>query len=283
MHTRKRANENTLDLPTESERLSALWKEAATADAAPTSESIAMTSSDLEQVVADAAKRAFETPSLAPVAFTALPERALTTRALVAAATLLGVAILGGSYALARPRPQTSPSTAAITTSAALQEAVATAERPAPVASTQPDETAETSEGSPSLPAALAIAATETEERTRAPVARRTRPTLPAPAAPSAPDAPAAPVEALPLAPTRADVAAAMAAVAPAVQECAGAAHGLAEVHVVVAGSGRVSSALVTGTFTGTPTGSCIARAMRTGSFPAFAGPSFTFVYPIQL
>jgi len=67
--------------------------------------------------------------------------------------------------------------------------------------------------------------------------------------------------------------------VAPQVYACYGDDHGLAEVTVIVAGSGRVTTCTVSGRFAGTPVGSCIARAVRSARFPAFSQERFTVNY----
>jgi predicted Zn finger-like uncharacterized protein len=56
---------------------------------------------------------------------------------------------------------------------------------------------------------------------------------------------------------------------------------GMAMVNVVIGKSGRVSSATVSGKFAGTPTGSCVERAVKSASFPPSDG--FTTPYPFQL
>ncbi len=56
---------------------------------------------------------------------------------------------------------------------------------------------------------------------------------------------------------------------------------GMAMVNIVIGKSGRVSSASVTGKFAGTPTGSCVEKAVKTASFPASDGLSTP--YPFQL
>ena len=56
---------------------------------------------------------------------------------------------------------------------------------------------------------------------------------------------------------------------------------GLAMVNIVIAASGRVSSAAVTGKFAGTPTGSCVERAVMAARFPCSDG--FATPYPFQL
>lgn len=58
---------------------------------------------------------------------------------------------------------------------------------------------------------------------------------------------------------------------------------GQANVSVSIARSGKVSSATVTGAFDGTPTGSCIERAVKTASFPPFKGATQTITYPFVL
>ena len=58
---------------------------------------------------------------------------------------------------------------------------------------------------------------------------------------------------------------------------------GLAMVSVTIGTSGRVSSARTSGSFAGTPTGSCVEHAVKSASFPAFKGPSQTIQYPFML
>jgi predicted Zn finger-like uncharacterized protein len=56
---------------------------------------------------------------------------------------------------------------------------------------------------------------------------------------------------------------------------------GMAMVNVVIGKSGKVSSATVTGKFAGTPTGSCVEKAVKSASFPPSDG--LTTPYPFQL
>ena len=59
---------------------------------------------------------------------------------------------------------------------------------------------------------------------------------------------------------------------------------GLVWVRVTVSGSsGRVSSASVTGKFSGTPTGKCVARAVKRARFAKFSRSSQSFKYPFRL
>ncbi len=104
-------------------------------------------------------------------------------------------------------------------------------------------------------------------------------PTEPGPARGSrAPEAPA-----LRDAPTEADVVSALDAVREGVVACTPA-HAVAGLRITFAGpSGRVSSAYVDGVFAGTPTGSCIARAVRRARVAPFSEPSFTLSYPYRL
>jgi predicted Zn finger-like uncharacterized protein len=84
--------------------------------------------------------------------------------------------------------------------------------------------------------------------------------------------------------PSRSDVTTAMGRITGAVTACGGGEHGVATVQISVAGpTGHVSNATVGGQFAGTPVGSCIARAVRTASFPHFRNPTFSFTYPFRL
>jgi len=56
---------------------------------------------------------------------------------------------------------------------------------------------------------------------------------------------------------------------------------GTALVNIVIAKSGRVSSARVSGKFAGTPTGACVEAAVKTARFPASDG--FSTPFPFQL
>ncbi len=87
----------------------------------------------------------------------------------------------------------------------------------------------------------------------------------------------------LPSTPDRSTIQAVLAARADAVSACANGAHGLADVDIVISGSGRITTATVNGTFAGTPIGSCIARAVRAATFPPFTQPRFQVTYPYHL
>jgi predicted Zn finger-like uncharacterized protein len=56
---------------------------------------------------------------------------------------------------------------------------------------------------------------------------------------------------------------------------------GMAMVNVVIGKSGKVGSATVSGKFAGTPTGSCVEKAVKSATFPPSDG--FTTPYPFQL
>jgi hypothetical protein len=59
---------------------------------------------------------------------------------------------------------------------------------------------------------------------------------------------------------------------------------GMVNVTVTIKGSGRVSSAQVTGKFAGTPTGTCVAAAVKGASFPRFKGAEMSGIdYPFML
>ncbi|UJR80383.1 hypothetical protein [Sandaracinus amylolyticus] len=117
---------------------------------------------------------------------------------------------------------------------------------------------------------------------TRADDAEETPRSAPRPTVAAAPAA-AEPDEDLPATPDRGAVLAAIQAVEPAVRACAEAEHGVASVRIVVANTGRVTTATVGGQFAGTPVGSCVARAVRTARFPRFASERFEVTYPFQL
>jgi predicted Zn finger-like uncharacterized protein len=74
-----------------------------------------------------------------------------------------------------------------------------------------------------------------------------------------------------------------MNAVKPKIQDCYNQfkVPGMAMVNVVIAKSGKVSSATVTGKFAGTPTGACVEKAVKAASFPPSDG--LTTPYPFQL
>src|SRR5262249_15661269 len=54
---------------------------------------------------------------------------------------------------------------------------------------------------------------------------------------------------------------------------------GMAMVALTIAPSGKVSSANVTGQFAGTPTGECVAKAVKKASFPRFKGAPMPINY----
>jgi predicted Zn finger-like uncharacterized protein len=58
---------------------------------------------------------------------------------------------------------------------------------------------------------------------------------------------------------------------------------GMANVQVTIGKNGHVSSANVSGSFSGTPTGSCVEKAVKGASFPPFKGAAMTFTYPFIL
>ncbi len=116
---------------------------------------------------------------------------------------------------------------------------------------------------------------------TAAPVTSARTATAPEPASPHVAEAePEGPV---PATPDRATIQAVLAARTDAVTACAAGAHGLADVDIVIASSGRITTATVNGTFAGTPVGSCIARAVRGATFPPFSQPRFEVTYPFHL
>ena len=97
------------------------------------------------------------------------------------------------------------------------------------------------------------------------------------------PEAPSPPADDLPEVPDRATIQAVLQGVEASVLACGGGAHGTADVDIVIAGSGRVTTATVNGPFAGTEAGSCIARAVRGARFPPFAQTRFAVTYPFHL
>jgi len=107
-------------------------------------------------------------------------------------------------------------------------------------------------------------------------------PTAGAPAQPE-PETPSIESLTLPTAPTRAQITAGFSAVLPELKRCADGATGGVTAKVTIAGSGQVRYAVVGGDFSGTPAGSCMARALRGASFPQFARTSVKVEYPFSL
>ena len=92
--------------------------------------------------------------------------------------------------------------------------------------------------------------------------------------------APQPPVEALPEQPSRDDVQQRLLGMRDKLASCAGDQHGTSYANVTINGNGRVSHSTIEGAFAGTPAGSCMARTLRSASFPRFTGPQFTVRYP---
>jgi hypothetical protein len=94
---------------------------------------------------------------------------------------------------------------------------------------------------------------------------------------------PLASATSLPEQPSRDEIKQGLDSARPALQACAGSAHGLSTAHVTVTGAGRVASVTIDGAFAGTPEGSCMARALRAAAFPRFSTPSLQVTYPFRL
>lgn len=120
---------------------------------------------------------------------------------------------------------------------------------------------------------------TTTAEAPPPPPATETATTRTAPA----PTAPATGTAALPETPDRETIQAVLEARSAAVAACANGAHGLADIDIVIASTGRITTATVNGAFAGTPVGSCMARAVRGATFPPFSQPRFEVTYPYHL
>jgi hypothetical protein len=104
----------------------------------------------------------------------------------------------------------------------------------------------------------------------------------PKPAAKAAPAT--APSDNLPATPSRDDVLSAMKGIAPDVASCGKGESGVAMAKVGVTGaSGKVSSVDVSGSFAGSPVGSCVAKEVRKAKFPKFSQSTFSFSYPFKI
>jgi hypothetical protein len=82
---------------------------------------------------------------------------------------------------------------------------------------------------------------------------------------------------------SRAQVQSGLGAVSWKVRQCGqGQPSGIITVEVVIKGNGRVARVRPIGSFVGTSTGACVARAVRGASFPEFTGPRMTIQYPYR-
>lgn len=89
---------------------------------------------------------------------------------------------------------------------------------------------------------------------------------------------------ALPDALTKIQVQAGMNTVANNVRRCAAGRTGTVMIHARISGdTGRITRALVVGTFAGSAEGSCAARAARRARFPRFRQESLSIQYPFQV
>ncbi|HEX2568810.1 MAG TPA: hypothetical protein VH877_04565 [Polyangia bacterium] len=91
--------------------------------------------------------------------------------------------------------------------------------------------------------------------------------------------------EPLPATLTRNDILKGMQGIQPQISSCFAQYHvpGTALVSITIAPSGRVQKAVVAGPLAGTPTGDCVAKAVRGASFSAFASKALSVQYPIML
>jgi hypothetical protein len=87
----------------------------------------------------------------------------------------------------------------------------------------------------------------------------------------------------LPELPARDDIKRAFEALRPALEACSADAHGTTFANVTINGNGQVSYSTVEGAFAGSPQGSCMARALRSASFPRFASASLKVRFPFVL
>mgnify|MGYP003429070154 CR=1 FL=1 len=88
------------------------------------------------------------------------------------------------------------------------------------------------------------------------------------------------PDENLPDQPSREEVQQRLLAMRDKLVPCAGDQHGTSYANVTIHGNGRVAHSTIEGAFARSPAGSCMARALRTATFPRFSGPQLTVRYP---
>jgi hypothetical protein len=90
---------------------------------------------------------------------------------------------------------------------------------------------------------------------------------------------------ALPASLTPDDIRSGMAAVRGAAQACYGKfqAKGLVKIRAKISPAGQVTSAEASGDFAGTPTGACVAAAVKGAHFPKVSGQGLTVTYPFML
>jgi hypothetical protein len=87
----------------------------------------------------------------------------------------------------------------------------------------------------------------------------------------------------LPISPARSDVVAGFTAIRGELSRCAAGKVGIVEIRATISGNGRISNAVVSGVFQGTPEGSCMARVARSASFPPFSQPKLEVTFPVAL
>ena len=157
------------------------------------------------------------------------------------------------------------------------------AARRAAVIAAQPDPREEAAAESVSEPETAPVAATEAPAAPAAEPSTVTAPAVvdaePTPAAPevSEPEAPALPEKL-----TRDQVRAGLDAMRSQVLQCTNGTYGRVLADVTISAPGRVSHAVIEGTFAGTNAGSCMARVLRSAKFPAFSGQDISVRYPFS-
>lgn len=93
------------------------------------------------------------------------------------------------------------------------------------------------------------------------------------------------PSENLPERLSNSDIRTGMSSVRPRVQACNAQYRvpGTVNLNITIARTGKIQSAVVTQKFAGTPTGSCVEKAVKGASFPKFSGPPMTIDYPFVM
>ena len=204
-----------------------------------------------------------------PAAAALAPKAEPAAAAETVAAKPLTVAPILTSTALSARAPEAEPIAAAVTDKPA---AVAPAPSAAPTLPAAQE---------PATPVAPASAAAQPEpDASPAPQPAAAELDSAAPVAETSAAASVAVDPNLPELPTRDAVKDSLESVRAQLASCAGTAHGTTFANVTIAGSGRATYSTIEGAFAGTAQGSCMARALRSATFPQFSAPSFKVRYP---
>jgi hypothetical protein len=250
------------------------------------------TPSERAELVIEDLSLALENPYLAS-SLVPPPKRPFPiARVLAIGAGMLTAAAIGAAIQLSTLRGTTSQhaETGGVASPAPVVVAAAAKPmlQPEAVAASAPVEVVAPVEVPPVAPAAVApVVAVAPKPQVPKPMRAVLPPAPPEPAA--APPAekvtpePIAAALSLPEYPTREQVTAGFESMRTALKACAAGRAGQVEVKASITSNGRIVHALIDGDFEGSPEGSCMARAVREGQFPAFSQPRLKVSYPFAL